>query len=114
MADILENPEAARAAIRQAEGDPANQDFSRLAQVIFWADHYGEKDIVLTLLRRVTVDMNARMTPILWRPWETEVWSDPRLKDIIRDLGLYDYWRKSGQWGDFARPLGDDDFEIFA
>jgi hypothetical protein len=25
----------------------------------------------------------------------------------------YDYWRASGEWGDFARPLGDDDFECW-
>jgi hypothetical protein len=24
-----------------------------------------------------------------------------------------DYWRDSGHWGDFARPLGDYDFEVF-
>ena len=22
-------------------------------------------------------------------------------------------WRKSGKWGDFARPLGADDFEVW-
>ena len=34
--------------------------------------------------------------------------------EIVRELGLYDYWRKSGKWGDFVRPRGDDDFEVFA
>ena len=27
-------------------------------------------------------------------------------------MGIFDYWRVTGKWGDFARPLGDDDFEI--
>jgi hypothetical protein len=35
-------------------------------------------------------------------------------KAILRDLGIADYWRQSGNWGDYARPLGDDDFEIVA
>jgi hypothetical protein len=30
----------------------------------------------------------------------------------VRDLGFVDYWRKTGKWSDFARPKGDDDFEI--
>jgi hypothetical protein len=34
-------------------------------------------------------------------------------KQLVRDLGLHDYWRKSGRWGDFARPVGNDDFEIY-
>jgi hypothetical protein len=32
---------------------------------------------------------------------------------LVRDLGLYDYWRQSGKWSDFARPVGEDDFEIY-
>ena len=35
-------------------------------------------------------------------------------KDIVRDTGLVDYWRASGEWGDFVRPVGDDDFEAIA
>ena len=35
----------------------------------------------------------------------------PGFKDLARKLGLVDYWRKSGTWGDFCRPVGDEDFE---
>jgi hypothetical protein len=31
----------------------------------------------------------------------------------VRELGLADYWRASGNWSDFARPLGTDDFECW-
>jgi hypothetical protein len=31
----------------------------------------------------------------------------------VRELGLVDYWRASGKWGDFARPVGTDDFECW-
>jgi hypothetical protein len=41
-----------------------------------------------------------------------EVRQDPRFKDLLGDIGVVDYWRESDNWGDFARPLGDDDFEI--
>jgi hypothetical protein len=27
----------------------------------------------------------------------------PRFKALVRDLGLDDYWSKSGNWGDFFR-----------
>ncbi len=113
MADLLDKPEAARAAIRQAAEDPANQDFSRLAQIVFYADHYGDLDLVLVLLRRMVVDMNANIVAILWWPWETDARADPRFKQIVREVGLYGYWRASGKWSDFARPLGEDDFECW-
>jgi hypothetical protein len=37
--------------------------------------------------------------------------ADPRFKSILRDLGLVDYFRSSGRWGDFCKPVGQDDFE---
>jgi len=49
-----------------------------------------------------------------WRRHCREVRKLPAFKQFIRDLGIYDSWRQSGNWGDFARPLGDDDFEIIA
>jgi hypothetical protein len=40
--------------------------------------------------------------------------ADPRFKALVRDLGLYDIWRSSGEWGDFARAKGENDFDIVA
>jgi hypothetical protein len=37
----------------------------------------------------------------------------PAFKDLLRDLGLVDYWRQTSNWGYFCRPLGDRDFECY-
>ncbi len=29
----------------------------------------------------------------------------------MREAGLADYWRQSGQWADSCGPVGEDDFE---
>jgi hypothetical protein len=29
----------------------------------------------------------------------------------LREIGFVDMWRKSGDWGDFCRPVGVEDFE---
>ena len=47
-----------------------------------------------------------------WYTVMDDVRRDPRFKDLLREMGVVDYWRATGNWGDFARPLGDDDFEI--
>lgn len=34
----------------------------------------------------------------------------PEFRQLVRELGLLDYWREYG-WGDFCKPVGDNDFE---
>ena len=33
----------------------------------------------------------------------------PGFKDLVRDLGLVDYWREFG-WGQHCKPVGESDF----
>jgi TolB-like protein len=35
----------------------------------------------------------------------------PGYKELMREVGLVDYWQKTGDWGDICRPVGKDDFE---
>jgi hypothetical protein len=46
----------------------------------------------------------------LWRPVERDVRRLLTFKDFVRELGLVDYWQATGNWGDFCRPVGQDDF----
>ena len=49
---------------------------------------------------------------MIWRPYRNPLRSDARFKDILRDLGLVDYFHDSGNWGDYCRPIsGGADFE---
>jgi hypothetical protein len=110
--ECFDKPEAARAAIRNAFDEPASQHPSQMGQIAWYADYFGDKDLALAALRRSVIDLRSAPLYMLWRPTKTDMRADPRFKEIIRDLGIYDYWKKSGKWGDFARPLGADAFEI--
>ena len=35
-----------------------------------------------------------------------------RFKQMLVELGLAAYWRRTGDWGEFCRPVGDNDFEV--
>ena len=111
---LMDRPEAARAAVREAFKDPANQDATRQFKLAIWAAHFDDVDLSLSGIRRAFVEAKAMPLNVIWLPVMAPVRKDPRFKDIVRDAGLVDYWRESGDWGDFARPLGDDDFEVIA
>jgi hypothetical protein len=38
--------------------------------------------------------------------------ADPRLKQMLRDLKLADYYRASGKWNDFCHPVAKAEFEL--
>ena len=114
LAPVLLDPEAARPLVRGAIADPAYQDVTRLIWLSLLAGFYDATDDALAAIRRAYVDLDPvpYLLRFMWMPVLRGARKDPRFKAIVRDLGLYDYWRKSGKWGDFVRPLGDDDFEI--
>jgi TolB-like protein/tetratricopeptide (TPR) repeat protein len=111
MVGNLSNKAAARTAIREAFQDPSNQDATRIGVVGQYADHFGDKDLALVAFRRAMVELPTEDFTLLWNPYETGLRADPRFKDILRNLGLVDYFRKTGNWGDFCKPVGKDDFE---
>jgi TolB-like protein len=103
-------PAERKAAVQTALQDPAYQTIGALNAIIFFADAYDDRDALLVALKRFLV-LNQRGHPFLWQPYKTNLRSDARFKDIVRDLGLVDYWRTTGSWGDFCKPVGTDDFE---
>ncbi len=49
-----------------------------------------------------------------WQPWilpYSSMRTLPEFKQILVDGGIVDYWRTTGKWGDFCKPVGDDDFQ---
>ena len=98
-----------REVIRKAIDDPANQDRVRMVVVTFFADAFNEKDLALRALERSVIDL--KYTGALWFPYRTDTRADPAFKALVRATGLADYFRASGNWNDFCKPVAADDFE---
>jgi TolB-like protein len=107
LAQAFEQPEQARAAIRQALDDPANLDRVRLTVIALLADSLGERELALIALQK----QQGFLTESLWLGYKTDLRTDARFKKLVRERGLAEYFRASGNWGDFCRPVGADDFE---
>jgi TolB-like protein len=108
-----EDAPAALAILRTAMVDPANQDpLTQFAYASFLV-RYGDPAGAAAGLRRAFSRPGGVPYEFLWAPIHAEARREPAFKDTVRDLGMVDYWRATGEWSDFCRPLGPDDFECF-
>jgi TolB-like protein len=103
------DPTVAIAALRKVYEDPANRKgFVQMSAVSQWAAYFGDEQLALQALRALSPSLESF---VIWEPNLTRVRQLRGFKDLVRDLKLVDYWRSSGNWGDFCKPVGKDDFE---
>ena len=97
---ILPDREAALAELRRSDvSSPAD-----LYVAPAWAAWLGDAELALELTKKAP-DLWA-----FWMPHNAEMRRLPGFKNLVRDLGLVDYWREYG-WGDFCRPVDESNFE---
>jgi len=97
--------------LRKAAEEPTAQDATRLTLIALHAGLQGDHELAAAVASHGAA-FGSSMDYVLWWPSLKGARQTPTWKQLMRDLGMYDYWRQSGNWGDFARPVGDDDFQI--
>ncbi len=112
LLEVFDQPQTMLARLRKAQADPANQGSSSQCKIALWATHHGDLALAGAALRTYALELRSPRLGAIWHFALSEARKTPAFKALARDLGFYDYWRASGNWGDFARPVGDDDFEI--
>jgi TolB-like protein len=110
----LDNAPAAVRELHRLINEPSIQrDLYSMAALAQWAAYFGDNALALdALLRTTRSDTGVGAWGFsLWRPVNKGVRRLPGFKALLRDQGFVDYWRKSGNWGEFCKPVGADDFE---
>ena len=92
---------------RLVEGNRFRGEFAYYAMI---AAHHADIDCAIDFLRAEYLVDGFGAWYVLWFPQLKQVRASPKFKTFLIDLGLPDMWRKTGSWGDFCEPLGDQDF----
>jgi TolB-like protein/DNA-binding winged helix-turn-helix (wHTH) protein len=74
-----------------------------------WAAYLGDPRLAFELIHRVSLD--TTYTRIVWAPFFSDMRRLPEFKALMTELKLVDFWRTTGKWGDFCKPVGAADFE---
>jgi TolB-like protein/DNA-binding winged helix-turn-helix (wHTH) protein len=101
LARFIDAPAGAAAEVRRLATMASPVEKTVLA---VWAAYFQEPELSLELWSQGTRSPDA-----LWLPLMRDVRKLPAFKNVVRELGLVDYWRAYG-WSDFCRPMGNEDF----
>jgi TolB-like protein/Flp pilus assembly protein TadD len=110
----LDDAPSARRALRELSSVPGTQgavlDLAAMAQ---WAAYFGDDVLALEILQRLSKSGTGFQGwgHALWRPVNASTRRLSGFKTLVRDLKLVNYWRKSGKWNEFCKPVGNEDFE---
>jgi tetratricopeptide (TPR) repeat protein len=72
---------------------------AQLMPLAAFASFHGDQALALAMLHALGPTQNLHA---LWRPALAEVRRQPGFEDVVQQLGLVDYWRSSGDWGEFC------------
>ena len=109
MMTLLDDETKARETLHGWLKEPSYQTPTHQLIIAQWAAYYGDTELALMILS--SVQSRQLVANLSWRPIFRDMRKLPGFKDLIQGIGLVDYWRTTGNWGDFCHPVGEDDFE---
>ena len=107
----LDKPKQARSILYRFYEDPTYHKNSLMLGVIgMWSAYFDDQELALKAYQDASKSPTFLLFT-LWSPILKEMRRLPGFKDIVREWKLVDYWRETGNWGEFCHPVGRDDFE---
>jgi adenylate cyclase len=112
--EVFDDADRARALLRSCLATASDEGsyFARMHSAAPFAAYFGEPEVAVTIFRRIHRRLLGVFIINFWHPLFREMRRAPAFKELAKEVGLVKYWRTTGQWGGFARPVGNDDFEV--
>jgi DNA-binding winged helix-turn-helix (wHTH) protein len=107
---VMDTRAAALEVLRSQIGDWQSPSSMPPFLAAAWASYYGDQALAIDGLRASPESLFAT-GGLPWEPVFAATRRTAAFKALVRDFGYVEYWRESGAWGDFCRPLGDSDFD---
>jgi TolB-like protein/DNA-binding winged helix-turn-helix (wHTH) protein len=104
---------AVREILNAARVNPANQDPTRLVMIAKLLAIYGDPAGAADALNRHYLKAGGTWWQELWMPEHAATRREAAFREIIREKGFERFFRKSGKWNDFCRPVSATEFECF-
>jgi len=107
---LLDDRAAMRAAVRKV----IQERQRTFLNARFLADALGEPELAFEAMKALMEDPLQADYRRYWQLWNlpySKVRTLPQWKQMLVEGGIVDYWRSTGRWGDFCKPVGVDDFE---
>jgi len=112
MQSLLDEPGAARAELHRLADTLKERSPFTLNIIGVWAEYFDDPELALDMVHEFLVEQKmVRLTFLIWRSSYSNTRRLPGFKDLLRDIGLVDFWRATGKWPDLCTPVGEDDFE---
>lgn len=118
LGKVLNDRSAMLALARRALASETNAGSANGDYLLFVADALGDADVAVAALRKhlesfeefKTHTMSQYAYAALWIVPYSRVRAHPEYKKLLLEMGVVDYWRQTGKWGDGCEPVGTDDF----
>ena len=96
-----------------ARVNPANQDPTRLVMIAKLLAIYGDPAGAADALNRHFLAAGGTWWQELWMPEHAATRREAAFREIVREKGFERFFRQSGKWNDFCRPVSATEFECF-
>jgi len=107
---LIADPQGRLAEIREYFDDATSSgNFGQIFPLSYFAAFLGDRELAFDMLNH-WADGPTQNVHILWRTVMRDVREMPDFPSLVRKLGLENYWRASGNWGDFCHPVGAESF----
>lgn len=121
MGKLLGQPARALAGLRRefATTDelPPTELMLALVPLSAWAAYFGDHELALQMHRRFLEQGQGNLVEGFVLNVPQPIFDGMRrlegFKDLVADVGLVEYWRATGHWSDYCRPVDADQLECF-